>query len=358
MKIRNLLIVPVAAIFMLSGCTGNITASSEEIMSYVLETDNKLETYMGEGELKIFTNDELTEDVSFKEYAGTDGKRKFVSVDKLRDKKSYTLNDGKQVLMYEEGSNQAQSIDLAGIDLPSNLTQKEQLTRMLESLQDHYTYEVVGEEKLLGKNTYHLKVKAKSKNSLLGDMEFWVDQKTWFLVKSNSISGDIRSEVTYTSLDDSPSFDSNTFTIDLPEDVEIKALNTEYPTHSGTLAEAVEALGHPFLVFQDSEEKIDKVEWNIYEGELNRTEVTVYYTEQDIPSSTLSIFEIPKGEGAKIKGNVTVRGMKGEYMEDLRVLTWDEGKLRYSIMIDHPDITKEEIIKKVDKMELSSGRES
>ncbi|GAB6926373.1 hypothetical protein JCM10914A_03560 [Paenibacillus sp. JCM 10914] len=352
MDIRNMWIIPLAVVTILSGCSGSLSASSEEIMSNVLQDSPGQENYKGEGEFKLYMNEELTDQFSFEEFASSDGKRKIITVDKRNeDQISYTLNDGSRLLIYEEGGSQAQTLNIAGTELPVSQTQKEQLTAMLERMKNTHTFEVVGEEELLGHTTYHLKITANSKDSLLGDMELWVDQKTWFLVKSKSISGDVRSEVTYTALDFTPTFTEDTFTLDLPEGVDIVDIEAENPTQTGTVKEAAAALGEPFLVFPDGDQTVETVEWNVYGGELNRTEVTVYYTNNGVPTLTLSVFDRPAD--AELNGNVTVRGMPGEYTEEIRWLSWDEGELRYGILIDHPDLAKEDVMKQVEGMVLS-----
>jgi outer membrane lipoprotein-sorting protein len=340
---------------LLSGCKGELTVSSEEIISNVLDDKGGDGSYYAEGIMKMTSGGEAMEDISFKEYAGADGKRKVISTDHLKKINSYTVNDGKKLLSYEDGSKQALSMDIADGELPAAMTQKEQVTSMLEAMKDTHKYEMAGEERIFGFDTYHVKLKAKTKDSILGDMEMWVDQKTWFVVKSFSQSGDVKTEIAYKKLDFSPKFDSDTFTLELPEDVKITKMESEFGAKTGSIADAEKALGKPFLVFQDQDITVDQVEIDELKGEINRTEVTVTYVEQNIPAFLVSVFPTPEGKGMKIKkGKWTVRGQNAEYEKIINGLTWDEGGMRYSLLILNPDLKVEDAVEMTKGMKLSS----
>ena len=98
------------------------------------------------------------------------------------------------------------------------------------------------------------------------------------------------------------------------------------------------------------------IEWNVLEGELNRTEVAILYTNDDkIPTLTLSVFPTPEGQGMEIEESEwKVRGQKAEYMEEIRALSWDEEGIRYSILIDHPELSVEEIIELTETMQFET----
>ncbi|MFS0728110.1 LolA family protein [Paenibacillus sp. 1P07SE] len=354
MKIRALFLIPLAATTLLAACSNTLTASSEEIISHVMQSEANPMSYYAESELKVYLNDELNEHASMAEYVHEDGRRKIVATDLLNEQtSSYALRERDRVILYEEGSETAHAIDLTDMGEYGGMTQKEQLTGMLERLKDTHSYEVAGEEELLGSKVYHLKVNAKEKDSLMGDMEFWVDQETWFLVRAVSVTGDIRTETSYSMLDFSPTFDETDFTLDLPPGVEIASMDEMMPSHTGTLEEAAAALGQPFLVLGDANLKEQQVEWHIYEGMLDRTEVNVSYWENELPVLTLTVFETPVD--AELNGDLTIRGHQAEYISEIRMLSWDEDGLRYGILIDHPDLTPEEVVERAEDMILTDA---
>jgi len=358
MKIKNLLIGATLSIGLLGGCSGGITASADKIVSNVLEADKKIDAYYGKSEMKVYKAKELTEDVMLEEFVSNDQKRKVITTDlKNANKKSVALNDGKKLITYELGSDKAMSMTFPDEGAPVSMSPKEQLTKMLEGLGKTHTYEVVGEEKILGLNTYHLKVKAKSKKSVLGDMEFWVDQKTWFIVKSITNSGENRIETEYKKLDFSPKFAKDTFTLKPPENVKVENLDNSLKPLTGTVAEAEKALGKPFLIFDEKTAKLEGVEWLNLKGELNRTEVTIHYKTLEGSVFSLSIFPTPKDKGMKIEGEDSkIRGQHAGYMEEIRAVSWDENGMRYTIMMEQPDLTLEKMSKLAESMHLSTNK--
>lgn len=355
-KIQMLFISAILLTVLLSGCKGEMAVSSEEIVSNVLSAKENNLSYYGEGVMKLTANDDVTENFGFKEYVAEDGKRKMITTDLTNNHESYALNDGNQIISYETGSEKAFSIDLSGEELPAfSASPKEQLMTMFGAIKETHDYEIIGEEKLLDLDVYHLKATPYKDGSFLGEIDIWVDQKTWFMVKFISVVGDAKSEVEYSLLDFSPNFEENTFSLDIPEDVTITPIDSDLGPTYGTVEDAQTALEEPFLVFAGDENTIENVEITNSQGEINRTEITVFYMSQDIPSVLVSVFKTPKESGLEIQpGTWKVRGKDAEFDEFINALTWDEGGLRYTAIIQNPDLAVEEVIKMTENMVLSN----
>lgn len=322
-------------------------------MENVLASDQEIQTYYAKGSMKFYDGDQLTDQSSFEEYSDH-GKRKIVTVNH-ENQKSTTLNDGKKVLTFDEMTNTAYSYDLSDNDgLPIAKTQREQLIDLFNSLSETHNYEITGEEKVSGRQAYKVAVTSKSKDSIVGDMELWVDQKSWFILKSKSISGDIRSETEYTEVDFSPTFSNETFTLHIPKDVEVTSMDDMSETSQVSIEEAEKSLGQPFLLFQNDEFSIDSIELSKLKGELNLQNVSIYYKQNNMPAFTLSIFPTPPEIGGEELGTKqTIRGVTGYFMEDLSYIIWDEGGLSYSILIENPDISVSEMISMAEQMKKS-----
>lgn len=353
MNYKNILLGSVLSLGLITGCNSEISASAEEIVSNVLDTEDQVVDYYGESVMKVYENNKLKENIEVKEFA-SGGKRKIITRDQNQHKQTTVLNDGNKLIMYEEGSTEAMSMDLSNADMPANMTQKEQFTMILETLKDTHEYKVVGEEKVLGLNTYHIKLTPKNKKSIMGEIEFWVDQKKWFIVKSTAVTGDTRTESEYKKLDFSPDFSKSTFTLQLPKDVTVKPMEDLNKPSIGTVADAEKALGKAFLLINKKSELKSKIELMELK-ELNRTEVNITYTKDQLPYITMSVFPIPKGSEAELDGDkVTVRGQEGFYMEEIKALSWDEKGLRYTVIIDEPSLKLDKVIQLLNEMELSS----
>nr|WP_295970319.1 hypothetical protein [uncultured Bacillus sp.] len=356
MKIRNLFISGLISFSLLAGCSEGMTASAEEIVSQVLEGKKELEAYHGKAILKTYEGEEKSGELVIEEFVNKKGEKKVITTD-LNNKNAvaYALNDGEKLISYEQGSEAAYQMDISDIEMPSSITQKEQLTKLFEGIKNTHTIEVVGEEKILGYDTYHLKATVKSKDTILGDMEFWIDQKNWFILKSIVYSGDTRSEMAYEEIEFSPKFEKDSFILNLPDDVEVKNMEDEFKLETGTLKDAEMKLGQPFLVFDEQDVQLEKVEWQELKGEINRTELSLQYQKNDVHAFTLSVFQTPEGEDAGIKeSDYQVRGQLAEYWKEINSITWDENGLRYSIIVENPDLTVEEVIRMAENMKLST----
>lgn len=338
---------------LLGGCSQEMKVSADEIIHNAIESEKELTTYEGKAEMKLYEGEKLVDHAIIHE-SMDDGKRKIVTEDQINKQITEALNDGKKLLMYDKGAEEAFEIDLGELDGLENMSPKEQFKMMLESMGDSHTYEVVGEEKVLDFDTYHIKVKANEKDSLLGDMELWVEQDTWFVVKLTSETGEMKNEIEYMELNFSPKFDADTFTLEIPENVEISGLEESFGPEPVTLEEAEEALGQTFLVFSEEEMQLSEVNMYDFSEGLGRHEVELNYTtDEDIPLVTLSVF--PAEEEMDLGGNdVTIRGQEGAYEETIKGFFWDEDGLRYSLLITNPDMDKEEILKLTESMKLSS----
>ncbi|RDW20290.1 hypothetical protein CWR48_06265 [Oceanobacillus arenosus] len=336
-----------------------MNASAEEVIQNVIESDKDMNDYYGEMEMKMFDGEDLIDHVNTQEYVSKEGKRKILTKDQLNDNEIVALNDGEKMIMYDKGKEEAFEMNVSDIDISASMNPKEQFKMMIESMEQTHEYEIAGEEKVLGYNTYHIKVNAKQEDSLLGDMELWVDQKTWFILKITSETGNSRMDFEYTKLDLSPEFKENVFTIDIPDQINIESIDENLAPDTVTIEEAENALGKPFLVFSDDEVKLNNIQMYDFTKELERYELEMEYTtNDDVPMFFLSIFPAPEEEDIEIKpGEMKVRDNNAEYEEQINSIMWDEDGLRYSIIITNPDITIEEVIELTENMVWNSDTE-
>ncbi|WP_142759829.1 LolA family protein [Bacillus sp. HNG] len=356
MRKKLILLIAILLTGLLSACKGDIAVSSEEIVTKVLAAKESKLSYYGEGVIKFTTDGEVTENASFKEYAAEDGKRKIITTGDTNGLESYVLNDGKQVISFEAGSETAFSIDLTKDSMPLvDSSPKEQLMTMLEAIKKTHDYDIVGEEKILDLNVYHIKATPNTDSNLFGEVELWIDQKTWFVVKSISVVEETKSEFEYKLLDFSPDFKEDTFTLDIPENVTITPIESNLEPEFGTLEDAQTELEQPFLVFSGEDMTVENVEIVNLQGIVNRPEITVYYVHEGIPSVLVSVFPTPEDAGTEIKpGEWQVHGQNAEYDDFIDALSWDENGLRYTIIIQNPDLEMKAVLDMTENMILNN----
>src|SRR5690625_1097559 len=100
-------------------------------------------------------------------------------------------------------------------------------------------------------------------------------------------TGDSKTEMVYTKIHFNPRIPADTFTLDLPDDVEMKNLDDMSNESKITLEEAKENIGS-FHYFPENEElDISTIEMIELQGELKRKEVNIDYKKDDLPLLTM-----------------------------------------------------------------------
>lgn len=332
--------------------------SAEEIIHNAIESEKEVNEYYGKSEIKLFEGEEMTEHMTMEEYV-SGMEKKMVTKGLLQGEEVEAVNNGESMLLYDKSTGTAQKMDTGELADIYAKSPKDNYKMLLDAMQDSHTYELAGEEKLLDRDTFHIKMKAKETGNLLGDMDLWVDKDTWMVVKTISKAGNIRTESEYVELDFSPEFDEATFTLDIPDDVEITDIADNFASESVTVEEAEEALGQAFYLFSEEDvtlQEIELQETNMSQGseEIKRNELNLVYTsKEDVPLFSLAVFPAPEDMPLETS-DLEIRGKAAEYDETINLIIWDEEDLRYSLIITNPDLEMEEITKLTEEMVLSS----
>lgn len=332
----------------LGGCSQDMEVSAEEIIHNALESEKQVDAYYGKSEMTHYEGEELIEESVMEEYH-SGSEIKFIT---HGEEEIEIMNNEEKSVIYNKSDGTAQEVDTP-TTLDYQLTPKEMFQNMLSAMEDSHDYEIIGDEEISGRDAFRMKLEAKEANSLLGDMEIWVDKETWMIVKVISDAGDSKMEFIYTELDFSPDFTEDTFTLDIPDDVEITKIDGFTSTEVTSVEEAEEELGQAFYMFPEDEYHVGEMELYDLGGEFQRKEFDLtYISENDRPVFSLSIFEAPEGMEIE-ESDVDIRGNAAAYEESITNYYWDENGLRYSLMIQDLAI-EEEILELTEDMVLSS----
>ncbi|MFD1412359.1 LolA family protein [Oceanobacillus jeddahense] len=339
-------------LILLGGCSQDMQVSAEEIIHNAIESENEITDFYGKSEMKTFEGEEITGEMVSEEYVSDDD-MKTVSEEQLTGSEVETIIDGEKMLVYDKTNESVMEVDTSEMGDIFTLSPKENFQSIIGMMEDSHTYEVIGEEELLDRNTFHIKLESKEANNLLGDVELWVDKESWFVVKTISETGEIRIETEYTELDFSPDFDKDTFTMDIPDDVEITNLDDMFTSESVTLEEAEDALGQEFFIF--SEEDIQLTDIQVYELSNEEVDLEIqltYRTNDDVPIFNLFV---SSADDTEIEDpNMEIRGLPAEYEEMVESLTWNEEGLNYSLIRMDEEEGVDEIVEWAEDMVLSS----
>ncbi|MFF5996492.1 outer membrane lipoprotein carrier protein LolA [Lysinibacillus sp. KU-BSD001] len=333
----------------LAACSDAENYSPQEIIDQVMQETTEVSSFYGEYVMDIGDGQPST----IKQWE-KDGKRR-IEVSDESGAKVITVNDGKTLTSYDEQSKSAFVYHLTaeGTEPLMQPSPKEQAHMLLKMVENTHEISVGEEEKVAGRDTYHLIAKAKEENGLMGDLEVWVDKKTWMTLKSVSRNGDMVLTIEYTMFDVDQKIEDSLFALDLPADVTVETEEMISPEQV-TIEEAKAALGE-FLVMKEQngitlESVTDmKVE--------ERPEFVLNYSLDGEPVFALSVF-VPTESyteiGPKTGETIEVRGQQVEKIDlnAFRYVQWTENNYQYGIILENPDVTFEEIYEYIEQMEM------
>jgi outer membrane lipoprotein-sorting protein len=328
----------------LIGCQseGKVYSPEQVIQNSVADT-KKIPAYYAEA---VITSNDGLGDVEMKEWFSEDGKKRVETLMPKTGEKSISVNDGEKLTTFDESANTAFIIDIKGETLPAQMSPKEQAEMLLDSIKDTHTISLIGEEKLLDRDVYHLKAVAKEKGSLYGDQEIWVDKENWFVLKSHSESGEYQVSIEYKKIDFDPTFNDSIFKLDLPKDVKIEDLKeTIEEKEVNTLDEAVAIMNKPFLYVNEQDGLTIENMSVLSLGEELDSELTINYLKDNLPYFSLNVFANNEENEPFTNEGENIRGFKGEKTDEqgFRTLSWAEDGIGYSIILTNPDLSFEEM---------------
>ncbi|MFD1928221.1 outer membrane lipoprotein carrier protein LolA [Sporosarcina siberiensis] len=330
--------------------------SPQEVINTALkETDTPMSYY---GEFTLQSNDDEG-DYTAKEWVSKEGERRIEMTSVEGPEHMVVVNNGLNITMYDKASNSVQIMDMSEVDLHqiSGQSPRQQAEKMLEMIKDSHELSIVGDEKIAGRDTYHISAKVKDTNTLFGDQELWVDKKTWMVLKSVSKSEQLVLTQEYTKIDFQHDLNKNVFVFDIPEGATVEAIDSEsIAPKEATKEQVQEALGAYYQVPESNDLKLSTI--TFYEVLEERPEFSFDYMQNDIPAFSVTVFrETPDMESLDEMPNedeIVIRGQKGSKLEsgDFRLLNWEEAGLRYSVILENPMIEIDEVVKYLDDMKL------
>lgn len=332
--------------------------SPEEVVQNVLNEQPTKKSYYGESTQVAYENGELLEEMTMKEWRTDDGKVRLEVADKNAGTEAISVFDGKKLTMYDKATNSAFTVEEEELGELTQRTAAEQALLMFELIKDSHDVKIEGEEKILGRNTYHIVATPKNNSSIFGEQQAWIDKETWMALRMESIVGDLKSEAEYTKLSFDEKMTDDLFVIELPDDVNIEEFDGDEieGEQLSTVDEAKQAVTKPFVVLPETDDlKLASIEKNVVNVGEERAEITFDYERNDELFLSITVFESDEGGGEAFQNDkeVTVRGNQGLYFEmgDFRNVSWHENGVSYFVELHDLELTLEEVLELLETME-------
>ncbi|MFJ6208523.1 outer membrane lipoprotein carrier protein LolA [Lysinibacillus sp. NPDC092081] len=331
-----------ALTFSLVGCNTEGSYSPQEIIDQALQETKEPLTYYGEYKMDM---GEIGGKAQVKEWT-KDGKRR-IEMTAENGEHIITVNNGSQIIIYDVVKNTVHKMDLGEGGFDGFQSPRDQAESLFNLVKDTHDVKIAGEEKIAGRDTYKIVAKAKKDNTLIGDIEVWVDKKTWVTLKTitNSAGNKMTSE--YTKLDDSAKIDDAQFTIDIPKDAKVEEISVPEP-ESVTLDTVKEQLGEFLMVPEGNGLTLEGI--SLDKGIEDRSEYTFNYSKNGQKEISVTVFKANsnanKEESVLGEKEMDIRGQKGTVMDEkkFRYIGWQENGYQYGIMIGNSDLTIENLV--------------
>ena len=336
----------------LAGCSAGETYSPQEIVAQTLAETTEVKSYYGE-----YKMDMGDEDVSYIKEWVKDGKRR-IELSGPDGEQYITINDGKQLTSFDVSANTVQIFEYPD-DTTAALTQqspKEQADMLLEMVEDTHEITLGKEEKVAGRDTYQLIAKANDDNSLMGDMEVWVDKENWMVLKTVTTSGGLTMTTEYTKVELQPELEDSLFVLETPEGAVVERIDAgSYGPAESSMEEAKATLGS-FLVFKEEAGVALRSVEDMQVDE--RPEFAFNYDVNGEPAFTLSVLE-PLENAADMEADlgttkIKIRGVDGEQMDmnKFRFIQWTEEGHQYAVILQDEVLSFEEMYQYIENMEM------
>ncbi|MFE3573543.1 outer membrane lipoprotein carrier protein LolA [Lysinibacillus sp. NPDC059133] len=332
----------VALTFSLVGCNTEGSYSPQEIIDQALQETKEPLTYYGE-----YTMDmgDIGGKAQVKEWT-KDGKRR-IEMTAENGEHIITVNNGSQIIMYDVVKNTVHKMDIGKDSLGAFPSPRDQAESLFNIVKDTHDVKIAGEEEIAGRDTYKIVAKAKKEDTLLGEMEVWVDKKTWVTLKTITNSAGSKMTSEYTKMDENAKIDDAQFTLDIPKDAKVEEIGVP-ESESVTLDTVKEQLGEFLMVPEGNGLTLEDISLeNVQEDRSVYTFTYLKNGQQDILVTVLKAKSNDTKEepivGIK---EMDIRGQKGTFMDENKFsyIDWQENGYQYSIMNGNSERTIEDLV--------------
>ncbi|WP_342532608.1 hypothetical protein MKY80_08910 [Lysinibacillus sp. FSL R5-0849] len=337
--------------FSLVGCNTEASYSPQEIIEQTLQESKQPLTYYGEYTLDM---GELGGKAQVKEWVKDKYRRIEMKGD--NDEHVITVKTDSELISYDVTENTAFKMAYPQGELDGLRSPREEVQLVFNLVKDTHEIKIAGEEKVAGRDTYKIVAKTKKTESLFGDIEAWIDKKTWLMLKMKSDNAGNQIITEYSKIIVDEKIDDQQFILDLPEDVTIQEISGEDTSELISLDEAKQQLEKFLMVPQENGLSIDKI--SMVKGLEDRPEYSFDFGLDGQPAFFITIFKADESmsEIGPIlnEKEMDIRGQKGTVMDDknFRSIAWQENGYQYSIVGENPELTIEDLVSYAQQMEF------
>jgi outer membrane lipoprotein-sorting protein len=340
--VTKILLGTLTTALVLAGCSSQIDV--DKVVEKATKAQEKLKSYQATVSMTTGFNGK-EEKSTYEEWMEKPDKHRIETSDGMtivsNGETSWTYNEKTNVVTVNNEIENIQS------DLPDR---SQMMKEMIQDMADNNTVKYEGKEKVSGRQTIHLSLKPKKENQGMfggGDVEVWLDKKTWMPLKMVSKSDGFNFSMEYESIEYNKKLDADVFNFTPPENAEVKQMEDMMPERL-SIEEIRKKVDFKVPEMTELPQGFEFKE-GMYEKEMNV--VTLFYANDQQSMINLTISPESKyfSEDPEMKDSekVTVDGNKGKLneMNGMYLLTWKSGELSFGLMAQGNDMTKDSVLK-------------
>lgn len=347
----------ISLIVILSSCSAMRNLSPMEVLKNSIEQPTHIQ-YYGESTMEVtFADTEEIDEVFVKEWRNNEMQRMEVDDGEVI---STSVTNGDQSIVYNEGESVAYSF-MDENNAYGLLQPKEEMDSLLGELYESHHIELVGDEMVAKRKTFHLYATPIDPNGSDSTYEIWIDKQYWVTLKMKTSNDMMNWTTTFTNIEFNPKFKENTFSMDPPKGYTLQEVDDDEQAKSISLEEAAEVYDKPFLYFEENEQFVlDTIMYSEYtdleeEGSADEpfVDLTFNYIKNGIPYFSLTVLqpeEEPEPFPYEDDEMIHIRGQDVSFIDEAAFLSWREDGYLYMIDFYDSAITKQQIQKWTSEM--------
>lgn len=341
--------ISVFVVFIMTSCSAMRNLSPVEVLKNSIEQPNQIQ-YYGESTMEItFLDEGETEEVFVKEWRNDELQR--IEMDD-GEVYSTSITNGDETLSYDETEKIAylfkDEIDAYGLLQP-----KEEMDSLLGHLFESHDMELIGDEHIAKRKTFHLQAKPKEAGEEESTYEIWIDKQYWTILKMETANEHMEWVTTFNHIEFNPKFPDDIFSIEPPENYTLKEVDDEEDSETVTLEQLEQQYANDIVYMPEGEEfTINEITYSAFQPSEGNDkpfiELTFDYVKDGAPYFTLTIFEVteePEDLPFEDDETIHIRGQDVSFVEDVGFVSWREDGHLYMIDYYDPNIGKENIEK-------------
>ncbi len=250
----------------------------------------------------------------------------------MEDENSITVTNGSVMWSYDKKNNRVMVFEMNRS--AESTPVKFDYTTLIREMLDYYDVELLGEDKVSGRDCFVLNLKPK--NEAENATKMWVDKEFWFPIRMETSFGDFSMQIEYRNLSFNTGVDDSFFEFKPPEGAQVEKFDINLPKTYESVEEAQKEVGFKILVPSYTAG---------YElKSVSVTNDSAYLTYSD-GEKVMTIFEsTEKSDVPKDFEEVEINGEKAFYGEifGVSVLYIEKNGIQVSVS---GELTKEELIK-------------